>query len=146
MGRIEQRDEAAIDRNQPITFKAGQQLVDRLPCAAQQLPHLRLVQEQLEAGRSASGQGASCLRDEMLGQARPEVEHGQITEPFGGGTKAMRQLTDVNESFDAGALTRDAWWYYLPPGLAIMAVVLAFTLCGQALEEILDPRLKDGRR
>ena len=52
----------------------------------------------------------------------------------------------LNESFDAGALTRDAWWYYLPPGLAIMAVVLAFTLCGQALEEILDPRLKDGRR
>jgi peptide/nickel transport system permease protein len=52
----------------------------------------------------------------------------------------------LNESFEAGALTRGAWWYYLPPGLAIMAVVLAFTLCGQALEEILDPRLKERRR
>ena len=52
----------------------------------------------------------------------------------------------LNESFEAGALTRNAWWYYLPPGLAIMAVVLAFTLCGQALEEILDPRLKERRR
>ena len=31
------------------------------------------------------------------------------------------------------------WWYYLPPGLGIMAVVLAFTLIGTALEEILDP-------
>ena len=52
----------------------------------------------------------------------------------------------LNESFAAGALSRNAWWYYLPPGLAIMAVVLAFTLCGQALEEILDPRLKEPRR
>lgn len=51
----------------------------------------------------------------------------------------------LNESFAAGALSRNAWWYYLPPGLAIMAVVLAFTLCGQALEEILDPRLKERR-
>ena len=51
----------------------------------------------------------------------------------------------LNASFAAGALTRNAWWYYLPPGLGIMAVVLAFTLCGQALEEVLDPRLKGAR-
>lgn len=51
----------------------------------------------------------------------------------------------LNEAFAAGALTRNAWWYYLPAGLGIMIVVLAFTLCGQALEEILDPRLR-GRR
>ena len=41
----------------------------------------------------------------------------------------------------SGAVTLEAWWYILPPGLGIMAVVLAFTLVGQALEEILDPRL-----
>ena len=34
----------------------------------------------------------------------------------------------LEEAFAAGALTRNAWWYYLPPGLGIMAVVLAFTL------------------
>lgn len=49
----------------------------------------------------------------------------------------------LNEAFDAGALTRNAWWYYLPPGLGIMAVVMAFVLIGQALEEILDPRLRE---
>ena len=49
----------------------------------------------------------------------------------------------LQESFDAGALTADAWWYYIPPGFAILLVVLAFTLCGQALEEVLDPRLRD---
>jgi peptide/nickel transport system permease protein len=51
----------------------------------------------------------------------------------------------LDEAFSSGALTRNAWWYYLPPGLGIMAVVLAFVLIGQALEEILDPRLRDRR-
>lgn len=51
----------------------------------------------------------------------------------------------LEEAFKAGALSRNAWWYFLPPGLGIMAVVLAFTLIGTALEEILDPRLR-GRR
>ena len=36
-----------------------------------------------------------------------------------------------------------AWWYYLPAGLGIVVVVLAFTLFGRALEEILDPRLRE---
>jgi peptide/nickel transport system permease protein len=49
----------------------------------------------------------------------------------------------LQEGFAAGALTQKAWWYYVPPGLGIMLVVLAFTLCGQALEEVLDPRLRD---
>ena len=51
----------------------------------------------------------------------------------------------LQEGFEAGALTQQAWWYYVPPGLGIMLVVLAFTLCGQALEEVLDPRLRDRR-
>ena len=52
----------------------------------------------------------------------------------------------LDEAFRAGALTREAWWYFLPPGLGIMAVVLAFTLIGSALEEIFDPRLRERRR
>ena len=52
----------------------------------------------------------------------------------------------LEEAFKAGALGRNAWWYFLPPGLGIMAVVLAFTLVGTALEEILDPRLRERRR
>jgi peptide/nickel transport system permease protein len=51
----------------------------------------------------------------------------------------------LQESFEAGALTQEAWWYYVPPGVGIMLVVLAFTLVGQALEEVLDPRLRDQR-
>jgi peptide/nickel transport system permease protein len=49
----------------------------------------------------------------------------------------------LEEAFGAGAISRNAWWYYLPAGLGIVAVVLAFTLFGRALEEIFDPRLRD---
>jgi peptide/nickel transport system permease protein len=52
----------------------------------------------------------------------------------------------LQDSFDAGALSEGAWWYYVPPGLGVMLVVLAFVLCGHALEEILDPRLRERRR
>jgi len=52
----------------------------------------------------------------------------------------------LDEAFSAGALSRNAWWYYLPPGLGIMAVVIAFTLIGSALEEIFDPRLRERRK
>ena len=51
----------------------------------------------------------------------------------------------LQEAFQAGAITEQAWWYYIPPGLGIMLVVLAFTLCGQALEEVFDPRLREQR-
>ncbi len=50
------------------------------------------------------------------------------------------------DAFEGGAVTREAWWYILPPGIGIMFVVLAFTLVGTALEEILNPRLRDQRR
>jgi peptide/nickel transport system permease protein len=45
------------------------------------------------------------------------------------------------EAFDNSALTRNAWWYFVPPGVGILLVVLAFTLIGQTLEQIADPRL-----
>ena len=52
----------------------------------------------------------------------------------------------LEEAFSFGALSREAWWWYLPPGLCVIGVVLAFTLVGRALEEVLDPRLRERRR
>ncbi|WP_156757252.1 ABC transporter permease [Actinokineospora pegani] len=43
----------------------------------------------------------------------------------------------------SGAVTAGAWWYLVPPGLAIAVVVLAFTLCGRAAESVLNPRLRE---
>jgi peptide/nickel transport system permease protein len=51
----------------------------------------------------------------------------------------------LDDAFESGAITLEAWWYFVPPGLGVMLVALAFTLCGTALEEILDPRLRDKR-
>lgn len=47
----------------------------------------------------------------------------------------------LEEAFVNGAMIRNAWWYFLPAGLGILIVVLAFTLIGRTLEEITDPRL-----
>lgn len=40
----------------------------------------------------------------------------------------------------SGAITSGSWWYVLPPGLCVVAVVLAFMLIGRAAEAVLDPR------
>ncbi|HEY3958344.1 MAG TPA: ABC transporter permease [Streptosporangiaceae bacterium] len=47
----------------------------------------------------------------------------------------------INQAFFQGAVTRGAWWYLLPPGIAIVIVALAFTMIGRAIENILNPRL-----
>ncbi len=51
----------------------------------------------------------------------------------------------LEEAFVNGAMVRNAWWYFLPAGLGILAVVLAFTLIGRTLEDIANPRLRRGR-
>lgn len=50
--------------------------------------------------------------------------------------------TMLRGSYDWGAATAGAWWYILVPGLCIVIVVMAFTLCGRALESVLNPRLR----
>ena len=51
----------------------------------------------------------------------------------------------LDDAFSVGAMTTGAWWFIIPPGVCVVLVVLAFTLIGQALEEILNPRLKARR-
>jgi len=41
-----------------------------------------------------------------------------------------------------GAAGLPAWWYIMPPGIAIVLVVLAFTFIGMAYDEVLDPKLR----
>lgn len=49
--------------------------------------------------------------------------------------------TMLNFAFDRSAISNGAWWFYLPPGLAIVWVTLGCVLLGNVLEEILNPRL-----
>jgi len=51
--------------------------------------------------------------------------------------------TMLNFAFDRNAVTNGAWWFYLPPGLAIVWVTLGCVLLGNVLEELLNPRLTE---
>ncbi|MBU1493407.1 MAG: dipeptide/oligopeptide/nickel ABC transporter permease/ATP-binding protein [Actinobacteria bacterium] len=47
----------------------------------------------------------------------------------------------LNFAFTRGAVSAGAWWALIPPGLAIVWVVLGTTLLGNAAEEVLNPRM-----
>jgi hypothetical protein len=47
----------------------------------------------------------------------------------------------LNFAFER-AVSRQAWWFLLPPGFAILWVSLALILIGNTLEEIVNPRIK----
>jgi ABC-type dipeptide/oligopeptide/nickel transport system permease subunit len=53
-----------------------------------------------------------------------------------------RMLNDANGS---GAFTRLAWWYAVPPGLAMTILCLGFVFIGHAVDEIVNPRLRRRR-
>ena len=53
------------------------------------------------------------------------------------------QLLEAARSVGAPGL--GAWWYFVPPGVCIVLVVLAFTLVGSALDDLLNPK-RGGRR
>ncbi|MEY4312170.1 MAG: hypothetical protein RLZZ571_940 [Actinomycetota bacterium] len=42
-------------------------------------------------------------------------------------------------AFSTGAVGRGAWWYFMPPGVGILLVVLAFTLLGHSFDRIKNP-------
>ncbi|MDQ0845440.1 MULTISPECIES: ABC transporter permease [unclassified Streptomyces] len=47
----------------------------------------------------------------------------------------------LQDAREAGAVSSGHWWYLAPPGIAIALVALAFTLCGRAIESVLNPKL-----
>jgi peptide/nickel transport system permease protein len=49
--------------------------------------------------------------------------------------------TMLNYAF-ARAISRQAWWFLLPPGFAIVLVSVSLVLIGNALEEIVNPKLR----
>ena len=51
--------------------------------------------------------------------------------------------TIIENAFNAGALTLHAWWWLMAPSLSIVLVVLAFTMVGFAMDEIINPRIRE---
>jgi peptide/nickel transport system permease protein len=51
----------------------------------------------------------------------------------------------LNAANDSGAMAQGAWWFFIPPGVCIVLVVIAFTMVGYAIEEIVNPKLRERR-
>jgi peptide/nickel transport system permease protein len=47
----------------------------------------------------------------------------------------------LNNAQTAGAPGLGAWWYIAPPAAAVVLVVLSFTLVGNALDDVLNPKM-----
>jgi peptide/nickel transport system permease protein len=60
-----------------------------------------------------------------------------------GDPKAKSWGTVIEEAFGHGALTLHAWWWIMAPSLSIVLVVLAFTMVGFAMDEIVNPRIRE---
>jgi peptide/nickel transport system permease protein len=50
--------------------------------------------------------------------------------------------TILELAFGQGAAYSGYWWWIIPPGVAIVLLVLAFTMIGYALADILNPKLR----
>jgi ABC-type dipeptide/oligopeptide/nickel transport system permease subunit len=51
----------------------------------------------------------------------------------------------INEALSGGALISGAWWWIAPPVIGLVSLSAGFVYLGYALDEILNPRLKEGR-
>ena len=49
----------------------------------------------------------------------------------------------LEQASTGGAASQGAWWWLGAPGLCIVLVVLAFTMIGFALDQIINPRLRE---
>jgi peptide/nickel transport system permease protein len=50
----------------------------------------------------------------------------------------------IQNAFTDDAILNNAWWAIVPPGVAVVIVVVACTMVGQAMEDALNPRLRAG--
>ena len=51
----------------------------------------------------------------------------------------------LHHAFGFGGFTQLAWWWIIPPGLAITFLCLAFVFMGHAVDEVVNPRLRRRR-
>jgi peptide/nickel transport system permease protein len=49
----------------------------------------------------------------------------------------------LEQASNGAAATRGAWWWLGAPGACIVLVVLSFTMIGFALDQIINPRLRE---
>jgi peptide/nickel transport system permease protein len=48
----------------------------------------------------------------------------------------------IQNAFQRTAISSGAWWAIVPPGALVAILILSFSLMGQAIEDVLNPRLR----
>ena len=51
----------------------------------------------------------------------------------------------LESGFQTGAIYVGYWWWVIPPGVLIVVTAMAFTMLALAMEQVVDPRLRDQR-
>jgi peptide/nickel transport system permease protein len=51
----------------------------------------------------------------------------------------------LESGFRTGAIYVGYWWWVIPPGVLIIVTATAFTMLALAMEQVVDPRLRDQR-
>ncbi|MFV0634536.1 ABC transporter permease [Demequina sp.] len=59
-----------------------------------------------------------------------------------GPTGSISWGTILNEAQAGGALTRGAWWWFIPPGIAVALVGCSLALINFAIDEVINPKLR----
>ncbi len=49
----------------------------------------------------------------------------------------------LNSAYESGAMTQAKWAYFIPPGLCVTLLAMAFSLVGYAVEEIVNPTRRE---
>lgn len=59
-----------------------------------------------------------------------------------GDTRVISWGTILEVAYEKGAFSSYAWWNILAPGLCIIILIMAFYLIGDALDEVMNPKLR----
>jgi peptide/nickel transport system permease protein len=122
--------------------------------------HVRALRERpfVERARSQGASHAWILRHHILPNAMPVVWANAAVmvalavlgeaalSYFGlGAPSSFSWGTMLYDGFQAGAINQGAWWYVVPPGLAITLLALALFALGHAIEALAGPRAEAER-
>jgi peptide/nickel transport system permease protein len=97
--------------------------------------------EYAEAARTVGNRQGRIIFYHLLPNCFPPVIV-QATLAMGFGVQPPQSEWGAMTAEGASYIVSGEWWIFLFPGLAIMVTVLSFNLVGDALRDLLDPRMR----